>query len=113
MDEIEAKNRGIQIEARLGRPVAVGSVSTEEVITMTHAGVADELIINHIRSHGMATPIQSGDLVALREQGVSTRVVKAMQLPPPVPATVIVHEAPPPVVVEGYWGPRYRYYHRW
>src|SRR5437762_5211623 len=43
LDDIEAKNRA-QIEARLGRPVAVGSVSMEEVITMTHAGVADELI---------------------------------------------------------------------
>jgi hypothetical protein len=121
MDETEARNRAM-IEQQMGRQVAAGAVTTNDVIAMTRAGVADELIVNHIRAHGVAAPLQAGDLIQLQQQGVSARVIAAMQAPPQVvQQPVVVQPAPAPVVVEEYhyvprWGPRPYYrpprYHR-
>jgi hypothetical protein len=109
-DEVEANNRAM-IESQLGRPIGVGSVTVPDVVAMTQARVHEDLIINHIHSHGMAAPPTANDLIYLSQQGVSPRVVQVMQEPPPVrpqTQTVIVQEAPPPpaVVIGGYYGPR-------
>jgi hypothetical protein len=87
---------------------------------MTRAGVNEELIVNHIRAHGMAAPLQSQDLINLQQQGITPRVIATMQAcPPPPPQPIMVQEPPPPaVIVEGYpygyWGPRYPHgYYRW
>jgi hypothetical protein len=118
MDEVERKNRAM-IEAQLGRRVAAGSVTINDVIAMSQAHVGDDLIINHVRAHGMVAPLQSGDLIVLQQQGVSGRVIGAMQAapPPPPPQTVIVEQAPPPpVIVEGYYRPHYyrpHHYYYW
>jgi len=109
-DQAEARNRAI-IEQQVGRQMA-GAVRIEDVIAMTRAGVAPELIINHVRAHGMATPVQTNDLIVMQQQGVDSRVIATMQeTPSPVPQQpVIVQQAPPPVIVEGYYGRPY-YYH--
>lgn len=117
LDEIEARNRA-EIEARLGHPLAAGAVSIGDVIEMSRAGVADEVIINHLRNRGFSQPLEAADLIRLKQDGVSSRVVEAMQAPPPViraasppPGPVIVEEhivAPPP-----YWGPPYPCYRSW
>lgn len=120
LDEIEARNRAM-IEQQLGRQLAAGAVRLDDVLAMTQAGVDDELIVNHVRAHGLAEPLSSSDLILLQQQGVSTRVIKAMQEPPRRPAgPVVVHEPSPPVVVEEYhygpplWGPPcYRRHHFW
>jgi len=113
MDEIEAKNRAM-IESRMGRPVPAGAVSFADVVAMTHAGVDEELIINHVRANGAARPPQTGDLISLQQQGVSKRVIEALQAPPLVTTApgVVVHEAPPPVVIveDPYYGPPPYYY---
>ncbi len=121
MDEMEARNRAA-IAAQLGRQVAAGAVSIDDVIAMSHSGVNDDLIVNHIQAHGMAKPLQTGDLINLQNQGISTRVIAAMQqTPTPVQQanTVVVQQpAPTPVIVEEYhyghpyWGPPRYYYHR-
>ena len=65
-------------------------------------------MVNHIRAHGVAAPLQAGDLIVLQQSGVSSRVIQAMQAPPVVaagyPAPQAVVAAPPP-----YWGPGYGY----
>lgn len=125
LDEAEAKNRAM-IAEQLGRPVGPGAVSMEDVVAMTQAGVAEELIINHVRANGMRRPLTANDLILLQQQGVPTRVIAAMQeagqsqgaaqagrgVPPPPPAAV-------PVIVEEYhygpwWPPHYwwHYHHR-
>jgi len=108
MDDQEARNRAA-IEAQMGRQVRVGTVSKEDVIAMSHAGVADELIVTHIRSNGFMGPLSAGDLILLKDQNVSPRVVQAMQAPPPQQIQqvrqVVVQE--PPVIVEPYYGPHY------
>lgn len=118
MDDVEAKNRAM-IEQQLGRSVATGSVTMDEVIAMSQAGVDDSLVVNHIRSHGMIAPPQSGDLIALKQQGVSAQVIATMQAPPPQPRQVVVQPVTRPVIVEeyhygpGYWGPGYGHHHRY
>lgn len=117
LDEVEARNRAM-IEQQLGRQVAAGAVQLDEVVAMAHAGVDDELIVNHVRAHGVARPLQTEDLIHLQQQGVSTKVIKAMQEPPPPARQVVIREsAPPPVVVHEYsygppfWGPSCNHVH--
>jgi hypothetical protein len=112
-DQVEARNRAA-IERQIGRQMA-GAVHIDDVVAMTRAGVQPELIMNHIRAHGMAAPLQAPDLIMLQQQGVDGRVIATMQATP-VPCVagqpVIVQEAgPPPVVVEGYYGRPYYYHH--
>jgi hypothetical protein len=116
LDQIEAQNRA-EIEARLGRQVAAGAVTVPDVVAMTEAGVDDELIVNHVRIHGAAQALQTGDIIYLKNNGVSARVIQAMQQPP-APQTIVREVPPPPVIVEHYYDdpwcyhPHYHYYHR-
>lgn len=123
LDEIEAKNRAM-IAAQLGREVRAGAVTNDDVVMMTQAGVDDELIINHIRANGMTRMPGAQELVDLKNNGVSTAVIRVMQEPPPRPQTktvVVEQPTPAPVIVEEYhYGPpfyrrpphyHYRYRH--
>lgn len=97
LDDIEAQNRA-EIEMRLGRP-APGAVTIDDVVAMTRAGVTEEVIATHVRSHGMVAPLRASDLIVLQQQGVSPRVVQAMQSPPDV--APVAYAAPQPVLVPG------------
>ncbi len=117
LDDIDAKNSA-EIAARLGRP-APGAVTVSDVIGMSRAGVPEEVIVNHVHAHGVVAPLQAGDLITLQQNGVSARVVQAMQAPPvvpaayPAPAPVYAPPYPPPPY---YWGPYpypYYYYRPW
>jgi hypothetical protein len=110
LDEIEAQNRA-EIAARLGRPAPVGSVTIDDVIAMTRSGVTEEVMVTHITRHGPARPLQAGDLIVLQQQGVSPRVVQAMQTaqPPTAGPPGVVMAQPYPVPAPGYWGPPYAY----
>ena len=122
LDEIEAKNRAM-IAAQLGREVRAGAVTIEDVVMMSEAGVDDELIINHIRANGITRVPGPHELVNLKNKGVSTAVIRAMQEPPrPRTETVVIEKpTPAPVIVEEYhYGPpfyrrpphyHYRYRH--
>jgi hypothetical protein len=120
MDDVEAKNRAM-IAQQLGRPVGPGAVSMEDVVAMTRAGVAEELIVNHIRANGVQRPLTANDIILLQQQGVSTRVIAAMQeaqARPPVQQPVQVVTPPPypgPVIVEEYhygpWWPPHWWWH--
>ncbi len=108
LDNIDAKNQA-EIAARLGRP-APGAVTIPDVIGMSRAGVPEDVIINHIQNHGLVSPLQAADLITLQQQGVSSRIVQAMQAPPPAPMAA----APQPVMMPApypppYWGPPYPY----
>lgn len=111
MDETEARNQAM-VQQQMARQAAAGAVTPNDVIAMTQGGVTDELIVNQIQTRGIAAPLQSGDLINLQQQGVSARVIAAMQTPPPVmQQPVLMQPAPAPVIVEQYhyaprWGPR-------
>jgi hypothetical protein len=112
MDESEARNRAL-IEQKMGQQVAAGAVTTPDVIAMTRANVDEGLIINHIRSHGLAAPLQTADVIYLQQQGVSKNVIAAMQSQPvavAAPQTVVAYPPPGSVIVEERWGrPGYYY----
>ena len=102
-DEIEAKNRAM-IAQQLGRQVAAGAVRVNDVIAMTRAGVNEELIINHIRAHGMIAPLQTERPDQPAAAGHQpARDCHDAGLSPPQPQPVMVEQpAPPPVIVESY-----------
>ncbi len=108
MDETEARNRTL-IEQRMGQQVAAGAVTTPDVIAMTRAGVDEDLIVNHIRAHGLAAPLQTSDVIYLQQQAVSKRVIEAMQTQP-VATVPMQAMQPAPVYVEERWGPPGYYY---
>lgn len=89
------------------------SVTMADAISMTHAGLSDAVIINHIRTHGVAHRLNASDLIVLKQQGVSDPVVSAMQsIPGP---TVVRQPVAAPVIVEEHYYPAPRpnwYYHQ-
>lgn len=103
MDQVEARNRA-QIQAQMGQAVPTGSVTMADVVAMTRAGVDEQLIVNHIQAHGAARPLSAGDLISLKQAGVSPNVIQQLQnAPPPAVAQVApvaYVPAPAPVVVE-------------
>jgi len=114
MDDIEARNRA-QIAAQMGRPLPPGGVRIEDVVAMTRSQVHEEVILTQIRNAGVAAPLRSEDLIYLTQQGVSPRVIAAMQAPPMVQPVVYQAAPPPAVIVEEHycdpWGRPYRYRH--
>jgi hypothetical protein len=113
VDKDEARNRAL-IEARIGHPCP-GAVSVDDAIAMTRAGVDEQVIVDHVNVVGVARPLQTNDIIYLKQNGVSDRVVQTMQHPAVQP---VVAQPPPPVVVEDpyYYGPGYYrpypYYYR-
>jgi hypothetical protein len=100
-----------EIEARMGRQMS-GAVTSQDVIAMTQAGLSEDVIATHVRASGVAQPPGVNDLIFLRNNGVSDRVIQALQqAPPPAGATQVAYATPvaygPPraVIVEPYYAP--------
>jgi len=114
IDDVEARNRA-EIAAQMGRSVAQGQATAEEVVAMTRAGVDPRLISNYVNNSGMAQHVNAQDVIYLTQQGVSPDVIQAMQTPRvaqmPPPAVVVPAR---PVIIEEYPyypPPRVHYYH--
>lgn len=117
LDEASARNRA-EIAAHMGRQVASGAATPDEVVAMTKAGVDPRMIANYVQTSGMARPLAANDIIYLHQQGVATEVIQAMHAPPGPPVQVVQGPPPgPPVIVEEhYYGPPViygppRYYH--
>ena len=68
--------------------MAAGATTVTDVVAMSRSGLPEEVIINHIRVHGMASPPQTADLIQMQQQGVTPRVIETMQavsVPQPQP----------------------------
>lgn len=72
-----------RIESNIEYVASLQPVTTDDVIAMTQAGVDEALIIQQIRTQGMAAAVKAKDLIRLQRTGVSTQVVAAMQENPP------------------------------
>jgi hypothetical protein len=89
---------------------------------MTRAGVGDDLIITTMRSRGIQMDLSPQGIIAMRQNGVSERVVAAAQqmaagsgyasAPVIGPVSTVVTPVPPPttVIVTGPYRP-YHHYH--
>lgn len=118
-----ADRRDAVAQAQIARANS-GAVTATDVVAMVQNGVSEEVIATHIRSNGVQQRIQPGDLITLRNQGVSDYLINTMQTAhvggavvqqpmygPPVyaPQGVIVHEVAGPPVFYGrrHWHPQY------
>lgn len=102
-------------------PVQNPGVTLDQVVSLSRSGLSDEVIISHVESNGFQQSLSANDLIILKNNGVSDRVIAALQRPNrsiprtvPTPPTVVR----PPVVVEEvhvipswYHRPRPMYYH--
>ena len=114
LDNIEARNRAA-IEQHMHQQVSTGAVTIDDAVAMSRAGVAEELIVTHIRAHGVARPLQAADLIFLQQQGVSANVIAVMQQPPAAPVAPMAVAVPQPVYMAPAPGPMVieeHYYHR-
>lgn len=81
--------------------VAALAVTNFDLVEMTRAGCSEDLIISTIRSRGSQLDLSPSGLIALKQQGVSDRVVIAAQsygntgFPAPVPVAAPVVVGPP------------------
>lgn len=102
-DEMEYRNR--LIHQNEIRQVQQAAVTADQLIQMTASGLSDELIINQIQTSGCASNLSTNDLIALKQRGVSDRVISAYQngwsgysqgaRPTYRPAVVIPYGRPP------------------
>jgi hypothetical protein len=108
LDDIDARNR-TDIAAQLGRPVAPGPATPEEVVAMTHAGVEPRFIICYINRSTNPVPVGAQDVIYLHQQGVNEQVIQAMLTPGSACSRAEVARAMPPrvIVVEDPWWPYY------
>ena len=115
IDKDIARNNA-EVQARMGRQMA-GAVTTADVVAMSQAGLGDEVIATHIQANGVAQRPQAGDLIILKNQGVSDRVINALQNAPPPGGAVVAAPmyaqpmysqpmyGPPVIVEEHFYGP--------
>jgi hypothetical protein len=108
LDEAQARNQAMIAASRTVPP---GTMTVREVIDMSRSQLDEDLIINQIRANGLVGPLTTGDLIVLQQNGVSKRVIEAMQARPFGPAPVVVRvPGPPPVLVDRrFVGPPYPY----
>jgi hypothetical protein len=113
--------QGQAVVGQLNQQVAAAAVTNYDLVEMTRAGIAEDVIISTMRSRGVRLDLSPQQLIALKQQGVSDRVVMAAQdmgagrgvVAPPAPVAV-VREVPPPTVIvrpAPVWG--YHYYDPW
>ena len=69
-----------------------GSLTIEEVVRLSHAGLSDELIVARVKRNAKAFDLNADEIVALRGSGVSETVIKYL-VDPTLPYTP---PAPPP-----------------
>ncbi len=118
---------GAAAVGQLNQQAAAMAVTNYDLLQMSHAGISDDVIISTMRSRGARIDLSPQALIALKQQGVSDRVVVAAQqlgaapgyFPPTTGTTTVISEVPPPPAVivapayrpYGYYYPRPYYYH--
>ncbi len=89
--------------AAANRQAAARAVTDYDLLRLTQAGVGDDLIISTMRSRGTRLDLSPDSLIALRDGGVSDRVLIAAQQigrqPPPAPTRTIVTDPPPSTII--------------
>ncbi len=118
-DSIDAdvQRREALIEARTGTRMA-NRVTTTDVMTLARSGLSDDVIVQHIQTHGVAMSLTPSDIIRLHDNGVSENVINTMQQTAarqfaarPIEPVVV---GPPMVIRESYvappyWGPPLRH----
>lgn len=118
LDEVDARN-AVRVQQAMYAQQASGT-SLQEIFAMSDAGLSDDVITRHVRTHGFHETLDAADLIALRQQGVSDSVIASLQQAASQSVSVAqtaVPAAPPVIVEERYhavphpWHSRWRYRH--
>ena len=96
--------QGQAVVGQMNQQAAAAAVTNYDLVSLTRAGVGEDLIISSMRSRGTRLDLSPSALIALKQEGVSDRVVLAAQdlgagrgyAPAPVG---VVRELPPPTTV--------------
>lgn len=100
-DEARAAH-GSQYVGQLNQQAAAQAVTNYDLLDMTRAGVSDDVIISTMQSRGTRLDLSPNGLIALKQSGVSDRVVMYAQNGSPRGAAVVAPApvlAPPPTRV--------------
>ena len=122
--------QGAAAVGQMNQQAMAMAVTDADLVQMTRAGISDDVVISTMRSRGTRIDLSPQSLIALRQQGVSDRVVMAAQqmgagsgYAPGAPTygpTVVSEVPPPPAVIVapayrpyyyGYYGRPYYYGH--
>lgn len=76
-----------------------GPMSIQDVVYLTQSNVHESTIIKQIQTSRTVFQLGSGDVVQLKNQGVSDNVINAMLDSSRRPVRRVVYEQPPPVVI--------------
>jgi len=97
MDEQERRTeaRIAAAEARMQGQLTAQQIAAQqnllrEVVEMTRNGVSDDTILSHVRAVGLPVRLSSEQIIYLKNQGVSERVIQEMVRMTPRPATTVV-----------------------
>src|SRR5215468_223048 len=71
--EPQISPHGLQVQATTKVPYGVA-----DVVKLSHAQISDDIIVSYVHGSGTVYNLEPNDLVYLREQGVSDRVMNAM-----------------------------------
>lgn len=99
--------------ARRSPQDSLAMMTKEDVITLTKAGVGNDVIMKMINTTGSTFQLHTPDVVALKQSGVADTVIHAMLQADAPPQnrerTSMVHYYPP----DYYWWGGYPYYDPW
>jgi hypothetical protein len=116
--------QGAAAVGQMNQQAMAMAVTDADVVQMTRAGISEDVIISTMRSRGTRIDLSPQSLIALRQQGVSDRVVMAAQqmgsgsgyaAGAPAYGPTVVSEVPPPpavIVAPAYRPYPYYYYPR-
>src|ERR1700692_4202632 len=78
---------------------SAGSLTIEDVVTLSKAGVAEEVIVARVKHNAKAFDLNGDEILALKNSGVSETVIKYMMDPSqpyaPAPPPTAAHPGPP------------------
>ncbi|MDG2383628.1 MAG: glycine zipper domain-containing protein [Pirellulaceae bacterium] len=115
LDTVEANNQAL-IERNLSAR-QTSHTAMNDAITMTRAGLSDQVIIQQINSQGIVGGLSTADLIGLKNEGVSDSVIRTMQAASTTPGS-LPNPSPRRVYLEEYYAypclPPYRpRWHHW
>jgi hypothetical protein len=110
--------QGAAAVGQMNQQAVAMAVTDSDLVQMTRAGINEDVIISTMRSRGTRIDLSPQSVIALRQQGVSDRVVMAAQQmgggsgyvagAPAYGPTVVSEIPPPPTVIVA---PAYRPYY--
>ena len=78
LDDMEARHAAM-IDQRISQQQAATLATFDDAISMTQAGLGDEVIIQHFRTNGVGHSPSASELIMLKNEGVTDPVIRAIQ----------------------------------